>query len=364
MRSAISKGSEFKRKKLDGSDGVIEMQDLQCCKSNVLASSLFLMILMGLASSMLYGMQMENEVVKMRNEIERNRKIVGEMLKENNEHESLIDFLQMENEFAVNRDVSHEEVEQNSAHDSLVKGLSHDFNNQTNEDVLSEQGKRIRRQSSVVEQYTFIGAHLVGANPADFFVSEPSSQCGAYFLWDDTKSASSVSRIRVSHESNGTFLVIQTPGFYYVYSQVTSSTENYLAGHKTVRIADHESTTLMSSIVTQVSFGVDNFDSTYHGGVFYMLAGDKLGVQLAETSAGHVFNMQEGKSFFGAAFLGSYDPRSSKKRRYVRNPRPRCKRIRRLMTKAMNNGNESCVSLADYLSTFTSLRRCCGIVLQ
>ncbi|CAK8696208.1 unnamed protein product [Clavelina lepadiformis] len=245
---------------------------------------MFLAALIALSWSVLYAFRMTNEMEEMRNKIEQNRKFIDEVIDENNEHESLIENLRQ----TLNANDSNAEILRNN---------------------------RVRRSPSDYEVFT--GAHVVGCrgsylDPTRRYEQIPGP--GGYFEWrSEDDLAIRPMLIKIEPENYIERLEIRTPGYYFVYSQVTyhGRGENEI-GHETVLIRNSQHTILMSSVTMQVladarnghANQMRNLDSGYHGGVFYLGRGDKLAVRPANHIVGSQrFRMEGSKSFFGVALL-------------------------------------------------------------
>ncbi|XP_002127936.2 uncharacterized protein LOC100183532 [Ciona intestinalis] len=175
---------------------------------------------------------------------------------------------------------------------------------------------RVRR----FEGEAFIGAHVVGRRGSTIERTRPYQQSPAnYFEWDSQQQDLSGLRLVDVIDDvrlDGTFLEIRASGYYYVYAQVTYYGKGLSPiGHETVKINNNQRLVLMGSQMYQrigsARYGMGNrmanSDSGYHGGVFYLLAGSKLGVRPMATNAPYhqSYFMQPTKSYFGLFFIHS-----------------------------------------------------------
>uniref|UniRef100_H2ZQ73 THD domain-containing protein n=1 Tax=Ciona savignyi TaxID=51511 RepID=H2ZQ73_CIOSA len=194
---------------------------------------------------------------------------------------------------------------------SKCRSLSRQYEN-TNNETLSHQ--RAKRYSGAA----FVGAHVVGRRGARISRSQAYRQSpSAYFEWDTQNVALSDIRLVLVDDAGhgGTFLKIRTSGYYFIYSQINYYGKGLAPiGHETVRINGNNEEVLMGTQVYQrigsARYGIgnraSNSDSGYHGGMFYLVEGTKVGVRpMVRNIGSQFFVMQATKSFFGLYFLHS-----------------------------------------------------------
>ncbi|XP_039265450.2 uncharacterized protein LOC120341085 [Styela clava] len=180
-------------------------------------------------------------------------------------------------------------------------------NMKQNSDIL----RRAKREWT--SQWDYPAAHLIGhAGPNDRTYGNQIPQYGNFFRW--TLGQNSFSLMELDESETGTLIVVNTRGYYMVYSQVTYSGHGlFKIGHETVKIAagNGDESVLMKSLNTQqlstAKSGIPtlsrSYDSNYHAGVFYLHPGDKVGVKPWNYGRNHTYASQGVGLYFGMAFL-------------------------------------------------------------